>query len=92
MNTWVIVSWVFVALLTAGNVFFFLKLKKASQQMMQMAFPGAKGMNSAMGQMQGMMNQMRRGGRGKGGMAGANMNAQMQQAMQMLQKMKQGKR
>ena len=63
---WVIVSWVFVAILTAVNVFVFMKLKGASEQMMKMAFPNAKNMNEAMGQMQNMM-----GGMGAlGGMAG----------------------
>jgi nitrate/nitrite transporter NarK len=62
---WVIVSWVFVAILTAINVFVFIKLKGASEQMMKMAFPNAKNMNEAMGQMQGMMGGMG----GLGGMA-----------------------
>jgi len=61
MSYWIITSWVFVALLTGVNVFLFLKLKTASEQMLQMAFPGAKDMNDAMSRMQQMM----------GGMAGA---------------------
>ncbi len=94
MGTWVIISWVFVALLTAGNIFFFFKLKKASEQMMKMAFPGAKDMNSAMSQMQAMMSQVqRRGGGGPArGRGSAQRNAQMQQAMQMLRQMQKGKR
>jgi len=68
MSIWIIVSWVFVALFTAVNVFVFLKLKQASQQMMKMAFPGAKNMNEAMGQMQQMMSGMG----GRGGAPGAN--------------------
>ena len=74
MNTWVIISWVFVAILTAVNVFVFLKLKGASEQMMKMAFPKAKNMNDAMSQMQGMMGGLGMGGGaapGKSGGAGA---------------------
>ena len=55
MSTWVIISWIFVAILTAINIFIFLKLKGASEQMMKMAFPGAKDMGAAMEQMQKMM-------------------------------------
>ena len=58
MTIWIIMSWVFVALLTAGNVLFFLKLKAASEQMMKAAFPGAQNMSQAMSQMQKMMGQM----------------------------------
>ena len=94
MTTWVIISWVFVAILTAVNVFVFLKLKKASEQMMKMAFPGSKNMGDAMNQMQKMMS-------GAGGMPpnlGAlmgqmnnpQMQAQMKAAMDMLAKMQQG--
>ena len=81
MTTWVIISWIFVAVFTAVNVVIFLKLKKASEQMMKMAFPGAKDMNQAMAQMQSMMSGM---GGGKGG----NANAQMKMAMDMLAQMK----
>jgi hypothetical protein len=63
MSTWVIISWVLVAILTAINVVVFLKLKQASEQMLKMAFPNAKNMNEALSQMQGMMG-------GMGGMAG----------------------
>lgn len=55
MSTWVIVSWVSVAILTGVNIFVFLKLKGASEQMLKMAFPNAKNMDEAMGQMQSMM-------------------------------------
>ncbi len=55
MTTWIIISWVFVAIFTAVNAFVFIKLKKASESMMKMAFPGAKDMNQAMSQMQQMM-------------------------------------
>ena len=99
MNTWVIISWVFVAILTAVNVFVFLKLKSASEQMMKMAFPKAKNMNDAMSQMQGMMGGMG-GGAGAGGMPpnlealmgqmnNPKMQAQMKAAMDMLGKMQQ---
>ena len=88
MSTWVIISWVFVAILTGVNIFVFLKLKGASEQMLKMAFPNAKNMNEALGQMQKMM-----GGRGgmpnMGGMKkGGDMDAQLQQAMAMLKNMK----
>lgn len=92
MNTWVIVSWVFVAILTGINIFIFLKLKQASEQVMKMAFPNARGMGDAMAQMQRLM-----GGGMPGanpGMGGANMEQQMKAAMSMLQQMSknQGKR
>ncbi len=77
MSTWVIVSWVFVAILTGINIFVFLKLKGASEQMLKMAFPGAKDMGEALGQMQKMMGGMG----GMGGMAGMQ-NPQMQKMMQ----------
>jgi hypothetical protein len=94
MTTWVVISWIFVAILTAVNVFVFLKLKKASDQMMKMAFPGSKNMTDAMAQMQNMMG-------GMGGKAGMppnlaammgqlnqpQMQAQMKAAMEMLSKM-----
>ncbi|MBC7385575.1 MAG: hypothetical protein H7301_05335 [Cryobacterium sp.] len=90
MSTWVIISWVFVFILTAVNVFIFLKLKGASEQMLKMAFPNAKNMNEALGQMQKMMGGM--GGKmpNMGGMKGGNGNvdAQLQQAMAMLKNMK----
>lgn len=87
MSTWVIVSWVFVAILTGVNIFVFLKLKGASEQMLKMAFPNAKNMNEALGQMQKMMGGM--GGRmpNMGG-KNANTDAQLKQAMAMLKNMK----
>jgi hypothetical protein len=87
MSTWVIISWVFVAILTAVNVFVFLKLKGASEQMLKMAFPNAKNMNEALGQMQKMMGA---GGRmpNMGNMNKKDMDAQLQQAMAMLKNMK----
>jgi hypothetical protein len=87
MSSWVITSWVFVAILTGVNIFVFLKLKGASEQMLKMAFPNAKNMNEALGQMQKMMGGM--GGRmpNMGG-KNANMDAQLQQAMAMLKNMK----
>ena len=99
MNTWVIISWVFVAILTGINIFVFLKLKSASEQMMKMAFPNSKGMGDAMSQMQNMMGGM---GAGKGSgmppnlealmgqMNNPKMQAQMKTAMEMLSKMQQG--
>ncbi len=93
MSTWVIVSWVFVVILTGVNIFVFLKLKGASEQMLKMAFPNAKNMNEALGQMQKMMGGMggkmpNFGGMGaaKGGKAGSD--AQLQQAMAMLKNLK----
>jgi hypothetical protein len=82
MSAWVIVSWVFVLLLTAINVFVFLKLKQASEQMLQIAFPGAKNMNEAMMQAQRMMKGMQSRGPGQRGS-----DAQLKAAMEMLQKM-----
>ena len=99
MNIWVIVSWVFVALLTTVNIFVFLKLKKASEQMMKMAFPKANNMNEAMSQMQGMLGGMGgmggAGGKGlppnlaqmMGQMNNKDMQAQMKTAMDMLAQM-----
>jgi len=85
MSNWVITSWVFVAILTGVNIFVFLKLKGASEQMLKMAFPNAKNMNEALGQMQKMM-----GGRmpNMGGGKNASQDAQLQQAMAMLKNMK----
>ena len=100
MTTWVIISWIVVAFLISVNIFVFLKLKKAGDQMMKMAFPNAKNMNEAMSQAQNMMGGM--GGLGgAGGKAGMppNMEAlmgqmnnpkmqqQMKAAMDMLSKM-----
>lgn len=92
-STWIIISWVFVALFTALNIFVFIKLKKASEQMMKMAFPGAKNMNEALAQMQGMMKGMGgrggfppMGGGGRGGQARGS-DAQLKAAMDMLKKM-----
>jgi hypothetical protein len=94
---WVIVSWIFVAIFTAINIFVFLKLKQASDQMMKMVAPGAKNMNEAVAQMQGMM-----GGKGGAGgpdlsklmgqMNNPNMQAQMKAAMDMLAKMQQNQK
>ncbi len=99
MSIWIILSWVFVAILTTVNVVIFLKLKSASEQMLKMAFPNAKNMSEAMSQMQSMMSGMGMGGMGgmnmpnmagnrRGpGAGGQNMDAQLKQAMQMLQNM-----
>jgi hypothetical protein len=72
MSTWVIISWIAVFIITGINIFVFLKLKGATEQMMKMAFPNAKNMNDAMGQMQGMFGQMQARGRGKGKGRGAS--------------------
>jgi len=72
-----------------------LKLKGASEQMLQMAFPGAKDMGEAMKRMQQMtqgMGGMNRGGRGPGMPAGGGQgsnDAQLKAAMQMLQQIQQ---
>lgn len=91
MSIWIILSWVFVGILTAVNVVIFLKLKGASEQMLKMAFPGAKDMGEAMRQMQGMMGAMGGMGGGRPGMpraggGGGNMDAQLKAAMDMLAK------
>lgn len=105
MSTWMIVSWVLVAVLTAINIVIFLKLKQASEQMLKMAFPNAKNMNDALSQMQNMMGAMGKGGMGRGGMpfpggmgvprgggggGGKKSDAQLKAAMEMLQKMQKG--
>ena len=101
MSTWTILSWVFVLLLTGINIFIFLKLKQASEQMMKMAFPNAKNMNEAMSQMQSMFQGMQGMGRAplksvpnRGPGQTQSMDAQLKAAMDMLQKMQQksGKR
>lgn len=69
MSIWIVISWIFVALLTGINIFLFLKLKSASEQMLKMAFPGAKNMGEAMGNMQQMLQGMQ-GGKFGGPMAG----------------------
>ena len=83
MSTWVIISWVLVAVLTVINIVIFLQLKKASEQMLKMAFPNAKNMQDAVSQMQGMMSGLNRGGMGAGGAGG---DARLKAAMDMLQK------
>lgn len=89
MTTWVIVSWVFVAILTGINIFLFIKLKNASEQMMKMAFPGASNMNEAMSHMQSMMKSMKgRSGNPFAGGRGPNANdPQLRKAMEMLKRL-----
>jgi hypothetical protein len=97
MQTWVIVSWVFVAILTGINIYFFLKLKESAEQMLKAAFPGAKDMNEAVAKMQQMMKGMGGGMGGLGAMAGAAGGArpkgangtedQLAQARKMLERM-----
>ena len=93
MTTWIIISWVVVVILTGINIFVFLKLKQASQQMLKMAFPGAKNMSEALSQMEKMMGGLK-GAKGMKGMGGSpfggasggkNQNAQLKAAMEMLQ-------
>ncbi|MGK5086232.1 hypothetical protein WDW86_01635 [Bdellovibrionota bacterium FG-2] len=91
MTFWIIVSWVSVLVLTGVNIFVFWKLKSASEQMLKMAFPGAKNMQDALSKMQGMMGKVPGGLQGMGGaLGGAASNvskeAQLRAAMQMLQK------
>lgn len=94
MSAWIIISWVAVAILTGINIYLFLKLKQASEQMLKMAFPGAKDMNQAMAQMQNMMAAMGQGGRpgaGPWGMPGGGpgakqRDAQLKAALAMMQK------
>lgn len=97
MSFWIILSWVLVVILTGINIVVFLKLKQASEQMMKMAFPGAKDMNEAVAQMQKMMGGM--GGlgamgrgpmKGPGRPGGQQMDAQLKAAMEMLQQMQKG--
>jgi len=83
MSIWIILSWVFVLILTAVNIVIFLQLKKASEQMMKMAFPGAKNMNDAVASMQAMMGQRRGAGSPR---AGQGRDAQLKAAMEMLKK------
>ena len=101
MNSWTIASWIFVALLTAGNIFFFLKMKQVADQMAKMAFPGSKGMADIMLKMQqGQKNQKGRPGAAAGfkpgiptaGAGAGNMDAQLKAAMNMLQQMQKGKK
>jgi hypothetical protein len=104
MSTWVIISWVFVLVLTGINIYLFVKLKGASEQMMKMAFPGAKDMGQAMAQMQQMMKGAQGGGGmpGRGGArggfgpptggGGGGRDAQLKAAMDMLQNMQKGKK
>lgn len=103
MSTWVIISWIGVAILTAINVAIFLKLKQASEQMLKMAFPGSKNMGDALANMQQMMSGLQRGAGGGGrgpspfgmplGMpqAGKSPDAQLKAAMDMLQQIQKNK-
>jgi hypothetical protein len=90
MSIWIILSWIFVVVLTAINIAVFMKLKQASEQMMKMAFPGAKNMNEALGKMQQMTSGMNRGPQQGGRGGGKNMDAQLKAAMDMLQQMQRG--
>jgi hypothetical protein len=76
MSFWIVLSWVFVLILTGINVAVFLKLKQASEGMMKSMFPNAKNMNEAMASMQQMMGGM--GGMGNLGGMMSGMQAGMQ--------------
>jgi hypothetical protein len=52
---WIAISWISVAILTGVNIFIFIKLKGASEQMLKSAFPNARSMDEAVSQMQTMM-------------------------------------
>ena len=82
MSIWTVLSWLGVAVLTAINVFVFLKLKQGAEQMMQVDFPGAKNLQEAMARMQSQMGGMRGGRPGAG-----SKDAQLRQAIEMLQGM-----
>jgi hypothetical protein len=84
MFFWTILSWVFVLILTAVNVVVFLKLKQASMQMLQMAFPGSKDMGEALARMQQMMVRMNRGPQAGGAPGGADQK--LKAAMDLLRK------
>lgn len=83
MSIWTFVSWFGVVILTSVNIFVFLKLKQAAEQMMQVAFPGAKNMQEALSRMQSQLGSMR-------GQPGKEMgkDAQLRQAIEMLQNVK----
>ncbi len=97
MNTFLtILPWVTTVIFAGTTIFLFLQLKKINTQMMKALFPKAKNMNEVMSQMQGMqgmMQNLQRGGsRGPGvpnlsGMGGKNMDAQLKQAMDMLSRL-----
>jgi hypothetical protein len=59
MSTWVILSWVFVAILTAINIVIFVKLKDASEQMMKMAGGRGGGGGAQQAQLQQAMEMLR---------------------------------
>lgn len=84
MSIWTFVSWIGVVVLTGVNIFIFLKLKQAAEQMMQVAFPGAKNMQDAMARMQSQLGAMRGSSSGRD----AGKEAQLRQAIEMLQNVK----
>jgi hypothetical protein len=98
MTFWIVLSWVFVLILTGINVAVFLKLKQASEGMMKSMFPNAKNMNEAMASMQQMMSgfggmggmaNLAKGAKGLPRGAAGGSDAQLKAAMEMLKKMKQ---
>lgn len=91
MSFWVILSWVGVAIMTAANIWVFLKLKSTAEQMVKSAFPNAKSMTEAMSQMQKMMGAFQNRSPFGGGFGGMNANSDqnLKQALEMLQNLKQ---
>jgi hypothetical protein len=55
MSVWSILSWVFLGLLTAINIFIFVKLQKTMKSMMSQMFPGATSMEDAAAKVGSMM-------------------------------------
>ncbi|MBI4925960.1 MAG: hypothetical protein HY843_08565 [Bdellovibrio sp.] len=58
MSFWMTFSWILVGILTTVNIFAFIKLKQVSQQMLKMAFPGAKNFKDGMAHMESQMKEM----------------------------------
>ena len=92
MSMWIAISWFFVFFLTGVNIFIFLKLKSASEQMLKMAFPGTKNMAEALGKMQNLMGPMPGFGGKPGAAAPANPEAQLKNAMEMLKQIQKNNR
>ena len=94
MSFWIVLSWIFVLILTGINAFIFLKFKQANDSMLKMAFPGAKDMNEAREKMMGMMKNFQGGGMpgmsaGLGTSGGSTADAQLKAAMNMLKTIQQ---
>lgn len=89
---WTVFSWVFVAGLTAINVFIFLKFKKVTEDMMKSVMPGFKfgDLGPMMAQAQKMMQGLGSGsstsaGAGVSQSAASPFEAQMRAALQAFQ-------